>query len=283
MNKRYFCLVVVYIFIFANSFAVATPYERDIPKVDENEKVYDFADLFTDTEESLLYDEITDFIFESNLDMAVVTIDDNPKNSAMNYADDFYDYNKFGIGSTYDGLLFLIDMDTREMWISTTGTAQVIYDNNRINRILNDAYYKIVDEDYYACASKFVEKSQYYFGLGIPSSNKNAGINENGDYIYNFEGSALHFNEMFLPLGAFSLIVALIIVFIMKGRHKTIKKATTAWSYMHSPSITYREDTFLTTNTVRTYIPPSNSSSGGGSSTHRGSSGRSHGGGGRRF
>ena len=31
--------------------------------------------------------------------------------SLSNYAYNFYDYNDFGIGSSYDGVLFLIDMD----------------------------------------------------------------------------------------------------------------------------------------------------------------------------
>jgi len=277
MNKRYFSFIFAFILLFSTSFA--TPYqttENSIPKVDETKKVYDFADLFTSSEESSLYYEITDFISKSNLDMAVVTINDNSRCSAMNYADDFYDYNDFGI----DGLLFLIDMDTREMWISTTGNAILMYDDARIDNILDAAYLEISNKDYYECASKFVEKSEYYYNLGIPSSNKNASIDENGDYIYN---SGVSDSDMIFPLLIFSIIVALIVVFIMKGRHKTIRKATTAWAYMHNPSITYREDTFLTTFTNRTYSPRSTSSSGGGSSTHRSSSGRSHGGGGRRF
>ena len=83
------------------------------PKVDEKEKVYDFANLLTDEEEKKLYNSINEYIEKYDMDMAVVTIDKNNKASAMDYADDFYDYNNFGIGSTHDGLLFLIDMDTR--------------------------------------------------------------------------------------------------------------------------------------------------------------------------
>jgi len=282
MNKKYISLIFAFVLLFSTSFASSyeTRENSVVPKVDETKKVYDFADLFTNSEESLLYYEITDFISKSNLDMAVVTINNNPRYSAMKYADDFYDYNNFGIGATNDGLLFLIDMDTREMWISTTGNAILMYDDARIDNILDAAYLEISNKDYYECASKFVEKSEYYYNLGIPSSNKNASIDENGDYIYN---SGVSDSDMIFPLLIFSIIVALIVVFIMKGRHKTIRKATTAWAYMHNPSITYREDTFLTTFTNRTYSPRSTSSSGGGSSTHRSSSGRSHGGGGRRF
>ena len=281
MNKKYFSFIFALIFLFSTSFA--SPYEtveNSVPEVDETKKVYDFADLFTSSEESLLFYEITDFISKSNLDMAIVTINDNPKYSAMRYADAFYDYNNFGIGATNDGLLFLIDIDTREMWISTTGKAILVYDDNRIDKILDASYSKISSEDYYGTASKFIERAEYYYNLGIPSSNNNATIDENGDYIYDSEVSII---DMILPLLGVALIIALIVVFIMKGRHKTIRKATTAWSYMHNPMITLKEDTFLTTNTSRVYSPRVESSSGGGSSTHRSSSGRSHGGGGRRF
>lgn len=282
MNKKYISLIFAFVLLFSTSFASSyeTRENSVVPKVDETKKVYDFADLFTNSEESLLYYEITDFISKSNLDMAVVTINNNPRYSAMKYADDFYDYNNFGIGATNDGLLFLIDMDTRELWISTTGTAQLMYDDNRIDRILDATELEISNKDYYGATSKFIEKSEDYYNLGIPSSNENATIDENGNYIYNSEVSD---SDMIFPLLGVSIIIALIVVFIMKGRHKTIKKATTAWSYMHNPMITHKEDTFLTTFTNRTYSPISTSSSGGGSSTHRSSSGRSHGGGGRRF
>jgi len=300
MKNKYICLVISIFLFISNAFASTTTYERsrenlqiasdikvtssniDIilstPKVDETEKVYDFADLLTETEEESLYDKITDFINKTNLDMVVVTIDSNPRNSAMEYADDFYDYNYFGIGNTHDGLLFLIDMDTREMWISTHGESIIMYDDYRIERILDATYDKIVDEEYYECAEAFIEKTEYYYEQGEPISNENAYIDINGDYVVDS-------GEYFLALIIAPLIIALISVLIMKSKHKTIKKATTAFMYMTKINTTIREDIFVNTFTNKVYDPPSSSSSssGGGSSTHRSSSGRSHGGGGRRF
>jgi len=207
MNKKYFLIFSICFFLISNSFASTKTYERTLnnlqvsedievtdynrdiilktPKVDETEKIYDFADLFSKSEEEQLYNEINDFIYDTDFDMAIVTINKNPKSSAMNYADDFYDYNYFGIGSTHDGLLFLIDMDTREMWISTTGNAILMYDDNRIDEILYNTYVEISNQNYYECGLSFIETSKYYFGLGIPDSNKDYIIDENGDYIYN--------------------------------------------------------------------------------------------------
>lgn len=304
MIKKAYCAMLIVCLFISNVFASTTTYERTLdnlqisedikvtsynrdiilstPKVDETEKVYDFADLFSSYEEELLYNKITDFLNNSDLDMAVVTINDNPRNSAMKYADDFYDYNYFGSGSTQDGLLFLIDMDTREMWISTTGTAQIMYDDYRINKILDSTYAKISNEEYYECALAFIDRAQYYYNLGIPDSNKNANINKDGDYIYTDTlDNKYDIYILIIP----SAIISLIVVLIMMRKHKTIKKATTAFSYMQEKNITYREDTFINTYTSKVYDPPSSSSgsSGGGSSSHRSSSGRSHGGGGRRF
>ena len=298
MIKKYICFMMTVCMLISNVFASTTTYERtrenlqvsddivvtssninsilNTPKVNETEKVYDFADLFTMYEEEQLYNQITNYISETNLDMAVVTINNNPKNSAMRYADDFYDYNYFGTGNNHNGLLFLIDMDTREMWISTTGEAIIMYDDNRIDKILDSAYYEIEDENYYGTALAFIDESEYYFGLGTPKSNKNSYIDTNGNYV---ESSKRRSN--FSPV--FPIIISVVIIFIMKGKHKTIKKATTAFMYMTEKKITSREDVFLTTHTDRVYDPPSSSSGGGGSSSHRSSSGRSHGGGGRRF
>ena len=304
MTKKCICMLISFCLLISNVFASTNTYERtrdnllvpdDInvtsrninsilstPKVDETEKVYDFADLLTSSEEESLYSEISNFINNSDLDMAIVTIDSNPKNFAREYADDFYDYNHFGIGNTRDGLIFLIDMDTREMWISTSGEAQLVYDDYRIDRILDATYDKISQQQYYDCALSFIEKSQDYFDKGIPESNQNAYIDENGDYIYD-ESVQLTVDEALISAVMGSGIITLIAIIVMAFKHRTIKKATTAVSYMMDRNITMREDMFLTTHTDRVYSPQSSSSSGGGSSTHRSSSGRSHGGGGRRF
>ena len=83
------------------------------PAVDASEKIYDFADLFTDEEEVLLYNKVIQYINSYQMDLAIVTIDTNNKADARSYADDFYDYNDFGNNDSRDGLLFLIDMQNR--------------------------------------------------------------------------------------------------------------------------------------------------------------------------
>jgi len=251
------------------------------PKVDASEKVYDFANLFTDTEESSLYYLISDFTTTYSMDMVIVTISSNNKSSARDYADDFYDYNDFGVNSTYDGLLFLIDMDTREMWISTTGQAILIYNDNRIDSILDSTYSYIKSQKYFDCAKAFITKSTSYARQGIPSNNKNYEIDSNGNYRKKRTDIIQKFP--LFPAIIISFILSTISVIIARSKHKTIKKATHAKEYLirNSINLIKKEDRFINSHTTKVYDPPSSSSRG--SSTHSSSSGRSHGGGGRSF
>ena len=250
------------------------------PKVNEEEKIYDFAELLTDEEEKLIYSDIQSFITEHNLDMAVVTINKNNKYSAMEYADDFYDYNYFGKGSTFDGLLMLIDMDNREVWISTTGQAILIYDDYRIDNMLDYIAPNLTSRDYKEAVDEFIYYADRYATSGISSSNKLYYIDEHGDMK---KKNSAKFYEGIQSAIMFSTIVTAVFVIIGVTGHRNVKKARKAGIYLDKESVNIidKRDNFLRSNTTKVRIE--SSSSGGGSSSHRSSSGRSHGGGGRSF
>lgn len=251
------------------------------PKVDEDEKIYDFADLFLDTEEEALFSSVTEYIDEHDMDMVIVTIAENNKSNAKEYAEDFYDYNYFGKGDHYDGIIFLIDMDTREIYVTTTGNSMLYYDDERVEGLLDAAYTYMTSNEYYEAASAFVRRADRYATEGYSNSADNYYIDENGDLIE--KKSVNWLLTIILPT-----VISSIVLWIFTSKHKGIKIATEADDYLDIPGIQYGQfvDNFLTTYTSRTYIGSSSSSggrSGGGISSSRGSSGRSHGGGGRRF
>lgn len=250
------------------------------PKVNEEEKIYDFANLLSEEEEESLYYDIIDFIYKQNLDMAVVTINDNNKASPMAYADDFYDYNYFGKGSTFDGLLLLIDMDNREVYISTTGQAMLIYDDSRIDKMLDYIAPKLTSKQYNLAVENFIYYANEYANKGVSSINSGYYIDSNGD-IQEKESSKII--EAIEVAFIYSLVPTAIFILVGIFMHKNVRKASKAGLYLdkNSVNITDRNDTFLRTNTTKVRIE--SSSSGGGSSSHHSSSGRSHGGGGRRF
>lgn len=251
------------------------------PAVDASEKVYDFADLFTDSEEQSLYEEITKYIDKYKMDLAVVTISSNVKSSAQEYADDFYDYNDFGINSSKDGVLFLIDMDTRNIHMTTTGQAIKMYDDKRVDEALDLVYQHMTDQEYYLGTTKFINKISSDMDSGVPSSNKNMVIDKDGNV-----HMIKRVNYLFITV--LSFVVATVVIAILIAKNKLVRKATTAEEYLVKDSVKINNDgtTLISSNTVKHKIEHDSgggSSSSGGSSFHSGSSGSSHGGGSHGF
>ena len=249
------------------------------PAVDASEKVYDFAELLTLSEEEKLYHQVEQFMDSANLDLAIVTISENNKLNAREYADDFYDYNEFGTDSEHSGVLFLVDMDTREIYMSTTGKAISLYSDYRIDMTLDAISQEFSNQNYYQGITKFVTILKNYDTIGLPS-------NKDSNYEILKDGEVVRKFPYFLVFGV-PLIITVIVIAIMVSKNKLVRKATSSREYLDKDSLKINtvSDRLIFTNTVA--VPrstgSSGSSSGGGSSRHSGSSGRSHGGGGHRF
>ena len=234
----------------------------ETPAVDEKEKVYDFADLFTDTEENDIYLKTNEFITTYDMDLAIVTISSNPKYSEVEYADDFYDYNNFND----NGILFLIDMDNRQIYMSTTGTAINMYNDNRINYLMDSIYKYISNKSYSKGTLEYIKMLSSLASEGYPTGNE----------IYQSTSSKV-LKSMF-----FSFIITVIVMVILISKNKLVRKASDAKEFLEKDSIkiTQLGDILIDTHTETYRI---NNNSNGGSSTHSSSSSRSHGGGGHRF
>lgn len=267
------------IFFFITAFL----FIPNIFALDTSLKIYDDADLLTSEEETQLKVKIDAFIDKYNMDMVIVTTNDNSSSgTTQDYAQDFYDYNGFGIGKTKDGILLLIDRTYgyNDLRIVTTGEAILIYDDIRIEYILDDIVYAKSD-GYYQMALAFVDASSNYAEKGVAPSNSGYYIDVNGIL------KPKRFFPWFWVI-LISLAVPSIIVGVLVARNKMIKKEVQAAAYLDQNSIEYtrREDRFITTHTSSAYIPRntggSGGRSGGGSSTFSSHSGTRHGGGGRR-
>lgn len=272
---------------------------KNTPIVNCDEKVYDFGELLTDEEEQELYNSINEFIAETNLDCFVVTLRDV---NAYDYkdiifVDDFYDYNDFGKGTTRDGIGILIDIrnDTsgnRFVYVTTTGQAILLYDNYRIDQLVN-AFLGWAGNtiDYYNGTYAIIERAKDYYYDGIPSSNLDAWIDDDGNYHY----ESGHHRSLMSPFEkikagfaasvGIAFIVTLIFFFVNKSALDNKKIASLATLYLKKDSVNYNErsDNFVTSHTTSYKISSDSSSSGGGSSHHSSSSGGSHGGGGGHF
>ncbi|MBQ2765518.1 MAG: TPM domain-containing protein [Clostridia bacterium] len=269
--------------------------ERTLPLV------VDDADLLTDWEETALNDTLSLLSDSRQIEIAVVTVNSTSGKSAMDYADDFYDYNGYGWGDNDDGVLLLVDMGNREYWITTHGLGQT-YLGDYALYMIEEAFLDMLSYgNYYGAFSAFANACDEYIGYAISGEAYDDGYyNDYGELVTSYVDDYYYDDSSDEPdiIGTvgISLVVgffiSLAIVLGMKKGMTTVHSVHNAASYMVDGSLSLRAqgDRYLYSNTVRTPRNTNNSSgtrSGssyrGGSSSHRSSSGRSHGGRGGRF
>jgi uncharacterized membrane protein YgcG len=244
---------------------------QSVPYVDSSLKVYDFADILSDTEEKQIYSKIIDFVEKTNIDMAFVSIDMPYSVDSLNenFAADFYDYNDFGLNfSNYSGILLLRNNYSNDKYYDmyTFGDAQLYFDQSRYDEILDGIYSDFSGGRYLDGVSSFISSCSYYYNLGHASKFKHAYIDSDGFIKY----------EYYLPvfpcfIGA--SVITLIVMIILIGKNKMVKKATTASQYLDKKSINYSVFTDQFTHSHTTHYTVSSSSGGG---SHGGSSGGGH-------
>lgn len=136
-------------------------------------RVFDYADLFSEEEEETLETELGLFIEETNMDLAVLTIEDAKGLSARDYASSFYEAADLGVGNDYTGGIFLIDMENRELRIWTEGKLIRYLTDDRVEAILDETYVYASEGDYFGAAQAFIEETNTYVKAGIVSGQYN--------------------------------------------------------------------------------------------------------------
>lgn len=251
------------------------------PRVDADDKIYDFANILDDDTKNELYEDIQDFIEYTNMDMVILTTNLPYSDSQIeDYTADFYDYNDFGINfDKYSGIIIVRNTNSYNKFfnIYTFGDAQLYYPFERCENILDTIYYDIRNENYLSGFRTFIVESKKYYDYGIPYDYRNYYVDEMG---YLKEKYTIPFLGAFI----FSSIMTLIIMLVMIHKNKMVKKATKATIYLDESSVNYTkvEDRFVNTYTTSYTTSSSSGGSGGGGHSHSGSSGGGHGGGGGR-
>lgn len=224
----------------------------------ENNNVIDYLEYLSEEETNDLQNSINNIKNKYGLDVVIVITDDTEGKNSRDYADDFYDYNGYGVDEYYSGLLLLINMEKREIWISTTGKAISMFSDNRIDKMVGHVTKYLSDARYYDASKTFindVKSNCSYFNKAM-------------DFFLSLPAVLIAF--------VISLIVTIIISISSKGK-VTINSKT--YEGKGAFKLKQTKDQYIRETTTRVKMQ----SSSGGSSTHIGSSGRSHGGGGGRF
>lgn len=249
-----------------------------VPVSAYEERVFDNADLLSDEDEAEINEEIDSIRNTYACDVVVVTTNDSEGKSAMEYADDYYDYNGFGIGEEYDGIILTINMDIREYWISTCGQAIFWFSDEEIEGMNSTVQVYLSDADYGNGVMAWLGDVAYELEYDDGSGYIIEEINSNP-----FAAAAVVIPKALLG----GLIIATILIIVLIKMCRTAVPPTLANEYLKKDTVQIRnsEDRFLRTHTssVKVVSESSGGSHGGGSSSHRSSSGRSHGGGGGKF
>lgn len=264
------------------------------------ERVFDEAALFSQTEREVLEAELSDLNKETGMDGGILTTDNAYGKSSRSVAEDFYIEKGLGVGEDYSGVLFLIDMDNREIYITPVGQMTRYLTDERFNEILDDAYKKISRQEYASCAQSFIDGVRKYYRAGIPKGQYN--YDEVTGETDPYEPMAkphksLQWYEVFIALGiafgaAFSACLTVTSQYSMKRQMRSADQSLMAYRADCSFCYSDKADRLVNTSVTHVLIPRNRTNGnrgsgpmggkGPGSTTHH-SSGRSFGGGGRKF
>ena len=233
------------------------------------DRVVDNAGLLNSGEKASLSARLDSLSEAYDFDLVIVTEESIGGARPMDYADDFFDYNGYGLGGDRDGCLFLIVTGTRDYWISTSGRGIDILNPHAFGKLESDALQFLRGNNYYAAFDSFVKNWERFLIIGAKGKS------------YNFFDRS---HGILVIIGwVIALVIGFIVVLIWKKGMNTALPKTQADSYMIPGSLNFsaKTDRFLYSVVTKTKRKDESSSSSGGS--HTSSSGRSHGGGGGKY
>lgn len=244
-------------------------------------RVEDDADLLSNDEEAALRQKLDRISEETNVDVIVHTNYSLGGKTPADYADDYFDYNGYGLGENYDGIIFVLSMEYRDWRISTHGFGIRAFTDKGQELIVEKMLPDLSNGNYYRAFDNFADLSEEYIIQAKTGEAYDVG---------NMPKRKITPMALLIFLGISLLVGSIaggVYVVALSSTHKTMKKQKSAGAYQEGNiQFTNRKDQFITRNITRTRIPKKQNLSGGGgggSSTRTSSSGRSHGGSGGKF
>ena len=252
-----------------------------IPCFAQNDRlVVDEADILSDYEEQMLLEKLKEISDKINMDVVALTVYSLEGKNEMDYADDYFDYNGYGRGSDCDGVLLLIGMEDRVLWISTRGVAINAVTDYGIDVIKEEITSDFTNGDYYDGFVRYAELVRDF----VNEYNENGQPYDTNNYYGDYDNSENVFSRIAISF-IVAIVIAAIVTMMVKKSYKPVQFNRNASYYLDNGSlnITGSYEKFLYNHVTTVKIQSESSSSGGGSSTHVSSSGATHGGGGGHF
>ena len=210
--------------------------------------IRDDAGLLSDSEIAKLTEEMEKAAVYGNV--MFLSVNQNDYMSTRNLSESIYE-ETFGYS---DGVIFVIDMDYRMLWISGFGSVRNVITNKYCDTITDNVYTYASDERYFECGREaFSQIAAVLNGKNIPMPMK---------YICNF---------------LISLLIALLanyFIVMSMSRKRAASDSDFKQNIIYHCNISNTHAQF--THETRTYNPHTSSDSSGGSSGGGGASGGGH-------
>ena len=237
------------------------------PAAFSGDRVIDNAGLLGAGERDSLIRLLDSVSLKYNFDLVIVTEKDIGGKSPMAWADDFFDYNGYGLGGDRDGCLFLQVTGSRDYWFSTSGRGIAILNSTALGKLSAGVVKRLGNDDAAGAYRSFIHDWEEF--LALDAAGRRYSFLQRWHLV--ITGAAW--------LAAFA--IGLIVVFVWRAGMNAVLPQTQAAAYMVPGSLSFmdKRDRFLYSTVTKTRRQ--SQSSGGGS--HLGSSGRRHGGGGGKY
>lgn len=267
----------------ATAFGEVTPQDNpNIPEERQLPRVVDYAGVLDEnslTRLNALADQVSE---KYQCDVDVVIVKSFEGKYAVDFADDFYDYNGYGYGPNDDGVMLVFSIDEREFDITTYG-----YGVTAFTDYGKDNYICPRFKEYLRGSRGGVDNWAGAIECFITDSGTLLEQARNGNpYDYHRPEAA---KKSFKEAAPFAALISAVIGFFsggiptgaMKRQMKSVEKNYGAAHYARGGlNLRASDDSFLYANVSKTPIPRQtehHGGGGGGSSVHFSSSGRTHG------
>ena len=197
----------------------------------------------------------------------VVTTDNNsqtPHDFSENYLAD-----KIGAGN--NGIVLLVDMGQRQVYIWATGNLKYYMTKSRINSILDVVQPQLTDGNFAQAIRDFYSQVEHFYSQGIPG---------NRAYTVNPETGEVTFHRSIQPVNVLiaavvALVTAAAFAILIISRYQL--KIGAKWRYAYQENgklkLTTQQDILTNTFVTTRRIPRNNNSSGSGGGSFSGGSG----------
>ncbi len=249
MIKKIKNTLLVYLVLFSLSFTMAFAESAPI----DYAAIDDEADLLTQSEEEKLLNIIQEYEKENNFSVTFVTRSSIGSVDALDYADEYA-----LIDDNANGLVFLIDMGSREYVTSTRNLAETIFNEAAFDEVDEVVAGYLSNGDYYKAFNAHLEIT----GEAISAYNRGENYAPSFNII---DGLVSVVKEGILVGAIFAALVAVLVNGVLKNEMNTAIKNKSASSYIQPGSFNLkgRSDRFLFQNTTRVVKPQNTQGTGG--------------------